>query len=205
MSSLPLTSLITVVEHLPLPVVVTNSGGFVVGRSESAAGFLGDWSRTATTAPSLHLGDHLATLPVPPLATGRTLVDCDDGPHELVGLLDTAQIARVPKDVATLAGEVAHEFNNLLGVIINFASLAAADVPAGSSASQDLQEVMVASRRAAVITGRLMDMGRGIVRHPLDGLASEASAFLPRATSQGLPAPSAGASRDGVVTPPVKD
>jgi signal transduction histidine kinase len=190
MSTPSLTRLISVIEQLPSPVVVTDQDGYVVGTSVSAAVLLG------TPPPpednddlAVHLDRRLASLPVRPFTTGRTSVDCEDGPHELVGLVDPAQVARVPKDVASLAGEVAHEFNNLLGVIINFTSLAVADVPAGSSTSQDLQEVMVASRRAAAITARLMDMGRGIVRHPLDGLASEASAFLPPSSRQ---VPSAG-------------
>ena len=50
----------------------------------------------------------------------------------------------------------AHDFNTLLGVIINFSTLASAGLPAGSPVAEDLREVVGAARRAASLTHQLM-------------------------------------------------
>jgi signal transduction histidine kinase len=62
--------------------------------------------------------------------------------------------------LATLAGGVAHNFNNLLGVIIGRADLARMAVPNGSPVGEDLDEIMVAGRRGADLVRQLLDFGR---------------------------------------------
>lgn len=149
---IPLQSLTHVVQHLPIPVVVTDDAGFVVATSSLATALL------HSTAPTerIHLGQHLEALAPSSPAVDRTPIQCDSGMHDLVVL--GAAHKPVPQDVATLAGEIAHDFNNLLGVIINYTTLAATDAPSGSQQARDLAEVLAASRRAAVIADRLRRM-----------------------------------------------
>lgn len=63
------------------------------------------------------------------------------------------------ESIGTLAGGVAHEFNNLLTSIIGNASLAAEDVPAGSPAAKRLAEVLQPAERAAELTRQLLAYG----------------------------------------------
>ena len=151
---LSLPSLTHVVQHLPIPVVLTDLGGFVVCASTLATAIL----HATPTSGRVHLDEHLRALAPPRPSTQRTPIACDAGPHELVVLGPVPVAVEPPADVATLAGEVAHDFNNLLGVIINYATLAASEAPDDSQQSRDLAEVLAASRRAATIADRLRRM-----------------------------------------------
>jgi two-component system cell cycle sensor histidine kinase/response regulator CckA len=62
--------------------------------------------------------------------------------------------------VGTLAGGIAHEFNNLLTGIIGNLSLALAEVEPGSQAHQDLRSVERSARRAAALTRQLLALSR---------------------------------------------
>lgn len=153
---LSLQSLTQVVQHLPIPVVLTDPAGFVVCASTLASALL----HSAPSTQRLHLDRHLHELAPPRPTTDRTPIVCDAGPHHLVvlGPVPHPRGSSAPQDVATLAGEVAHDFNNLLGVIINYTTLAAADAPSDSQQARDLAEVLAASRRAATIADRLRRM-----------------------------------------------
>ncbi|MEH3052517.1 MAG: hypothetical protein PGN13_00720 [Patulibacter minatonensis] len=148
MTELPISMLAKVVEQLPVPVVLTTATGSVVAASHASHPFIGNPRDGATLDGLL---EHLTPVPT----TTHHPLTADGEPHLLVAI-DGHEPP--PADVAALARATAHDFNNLLGVIINFASLAASEVPAGSSAAQDLQEVLVASRRAATLTQRLLQI-----------------------------------------------
>ncbi len=150
---IPLQSLTHVVQHLPIPVVVTDDAGYVVATSSLATALL----HSTTPTERIHLGQHLESLAPTPPTIDRTPIQCDAGTHDLI-VLGAVHGPPVPQDVATLAGEIAHDFNNLLGVIINYTTLAATEAPPGSQQSRDLAEVLAASRRAAVIADRLRRM-----------------------------------------------
>ena len=62
--------------------------------------------------------------------------------------------------VGRLAGGVAHDFNNLLTAIMGYAQLAAGRLPPGHQALQDVQEIMTASERAAMLTRQLLAFSR---------------------------------------------
>ncbi|MGE0394880.1 MAG: sensor histidine kinase, partial [Vicinamibacterales bacterium] len=79
-----------------------------------------------------------------------------------------------------LAGGIAHEFNNLMQVVIGHADLAAAVTPARSPLRADLSQIRTAAERAALLTSQLLHFsGRQVRRqHRLDLAASIRSADL---------------------------
>jgi signal transduction histidine kinase len=62
--------------------------------------------------------------------------------------------------VGTLAGGVAHEFNNVLLPIVLYAELALADTDANSSAHQDIKEVLVSANRAKEVVNKILTFSR---------------------------------------------
>jgi PAS domain S-box-containing protein len=68
--------------------------------------------------------------------------------------------AQKMQSVGTLAGGVAHEFNNLLAGINGYASLALREEDAGPAVREFLQNVVDLSERAAVLTRQLLAFAR---------------------------------------------
>jgi two-component system cell cycle sensor histidine kinase/response regulator CckA len=68
--------------------------------------------------------------------------------------------AQKMQSVGTLAGGVAHEFNNLLAGISGYASLALREDDAGPSVREFLQNVVDLSERAATLTRQLLAFAR---------------------------------------------
>ena len=64
------------------------------------------------------------------------------------------------KAIGTLAGGIAHEFNNMLSIIIGNAELAADDIPKWSPIADRLQEIQNASLRAKEVVRRLLSVAR---------------------------------------------
>ncbi len=62
--------------------------------------------------------------------------------------------------VGVLAGGVAHEFNNVLLPIVLYAELALAEIPEGSSAHQDLEEVLASANRARDVVNKILTFSR---------------------------------------------
>jgi PAS domain S-box-containing protein len=58
--------------------------------------------------------------------------------------------------VGTLAGGIAHGFNNILSVIMGYGSMVMETLAVGSPAQEDMQEVLTAADRAANLTRRLL-------------------------------------------------
>ncbi len=68
--------------------------------------------------------------------------------------------AQKMESVGRLAGGVAHDYNNMLGVIIGYAELALEKAEPGDPLHADLQEVLKAARRSAEITKQLLAFAR---------------------------------------------
>lgn len=62
--------------------------------------------------------------------------------------------------VGTLAGGIAHEFNNVLVPIILFTDMALQDLPASSPSRADLERVLAAARRAKDVVKRILTFSR---------------------------------------------
>ncbi len=79
-----------------------------------------------------------------------------------------AQLAHAQKmeSVGRLAGGVAHDFNNMLGVIMARASLAQRALPPGHRVLSHLQEIEEAARRSTALTSQLLAFARKQVIMP---------------------------------------
>jgi PAS domain S-box-containing protein len=69
------------------------------------------------------------------------------------------------KSLGQLAGSISHDFNNLLGVILNYATLLEREVT-DPTASADLGEIRTAAERAAALTRQLLTFARRDVVDP---------------------------------------
>jgi PAS domain S-box-containing protein len=62
--------------------------------------------------------------------------------------------------IGTLAGGIAHDFNNLLAAILGFSSAAREDLPSGSPIRTDLDEIILAAKRARDIVQQILTFSR---------------------------------------------
>ncbi len=76
---------------------------------------------------------------------------------ELESLLAQAQKMET---IGTLAGGLAHDFNNILSGIVGYASLLAARLPEGSQDQEAARTILEAADRATVLTSHLLTIAR---------------------------------------------
>jgi PAS domain S-box-containing protein len=86
--------------------------------------------------------------------------------------------------IGRLAGGVAHDFNNMLNVILGYTDLLLDGVPEGDPRHKKLTEIRKAGDRAAALTRQLLAFSRKQVLQPvvlsLNGLVRETSSMLAR-------------------------
>jgi two-component system, cell cycle sensor histidine kinase and response regulator CckA len=68
--------------------------------------------------------------------------------------------------IGSLAGGIAHDFNNMLSVILSYADMFRADLELGVPKVGDLDEIVMAARRAADLTGQLLVFSRQQILQP---------------------------------------
>jgi len=64
------------------------------------------------------------------------------------------------ESIGRLAGGVAHDFNNMLGVIIGHSEMALEQIPPDDAVQEDLKEILSAARRSADLTRQLLAFAR---------------------------------------------
>ena len=77
------------------------------------------------------------------------------------------QQAQKMEALGTLAGGVAHDFNNMLSVILSYSSLILDDLGPSDSIRADIEEIQKAAHRATAITGKLLALSRRQVLEPV--------------------------------------
>ncbi len=75
-------------------------------------------------------------------------------------LQDQLNQAQKLESIGRLAGGVAHDYNNMLSVIMGFAELALGKIPPGSSLYNDLKEILTAARRSSDMIRKLLTFAR---------------------------------------------
>jgi CheY-like chemotaxis protein len=92
--------------------------------------------------------------------------------------------AQKMEEIGRLAGGVAHDFNNMLGVILGYSDMLLAQAAPGSEAHTDLHEVKAAGQRAAALARQLLALGRRQMVSPrllrLDELVRGIASMLQR-------------------------
>jgi signal transduction histidine kinase len=77
--------------------------------------------------------------------------------------------------IGTLAGGIAHEFNNVLTFLLAYARLAEADTPVDSPVWQNLREIVAGIHRAKELVRRIMPYPAAALSHPRRADAREVS------------------------------
>ena len=100
---------------------------------------------------------------------GRVEVD-EQGPRRILGVVDDVTDRRREDELrirmqkrealGTLAGGMAHDFNNVISAILSNASVAAAEVKAGADPSTSIEEIASGARRAGDLVSRMLDFSR---------------------------------------------
>lgn len=75
-------------------------------------------------------------------------------------LADQLRQAQKMESIGTLAGGVAHDFNNMLSAIMGYTELALSMLPENAPPRQDLERVMQVSLRASKLVGQLLAFSR---------------------------------------------
>ena len=103
--------------------------------------------------------------------------------QDVVAALAAAEQAERMRALARFAGGVVHDLNNLLGVIANFSAFVAEELPAGSQAARDLEQVQRAAQGVIELSQRLGqttgDRLAGVDGACLHELLPELEAVLP--------------------------
>lgn len=100
-----------------------------------------------------------------PVRTIGTVVDITDRKNAEAHLRDSSKM----EAIGTLAGGIAHEFNNSLTAVLGFSELALPLVPANSKVHRHIQQVITAGRKSRELVHQLLTFSRQSdqVRRPL--------------------------------------
>jgi len=104
-----------------------------------------------------------------PVGTSGVLIDITEkrqAEEQLKLLREELLQAQKMEAVGQLAGGVAHDFNNLMHVVMSYAELAGFQVTAESPVKRHLRMILEAAKRATDVTGQLLAFGRKQILNP---------------------------------------
>jgi PAS domain S-box-containing protein len=101
------------------------------------------------------------------LGIGRDITVMRRSEEERQRLENQLNQAKKIESVGHLAGGVAHDFNNMLGIIIGRAEMALKKTGRGESVERDLEEIRQAARSSADLTRQLLTFARKQVLTPV--------------------------------------
>jgi PAS domain S-box-containing protein len=104
-----------------------------------------------------------------PVGTSGVMIDITEKrlAEEQLKLLQQELLqAQKMEAVGQLAGGVAHDFNNLMHVVMSYAELASMQMPAESPIKRHLKAILEAAKRATDVTGQLLAFGRKQILNP---------------------------------------
>lgn len=94
------------------------------------------------------------------LSIARDITERKHGEKDRKKLQDQLIQAQKMESIGRLAGGVAHDFNNMLSVIIGYAELAAEKLASDDPLKDDLNEILKAAQQSAQITNQLLAFAR---------------------------------------------
>jgi PAS domain S-box-containing protein len=99
-------------------------------------------------------------------SSGRDITDYVAAARQRERLERELQQAQRLESVGQLAGGVAHDFNNLIAVILNYATFVADELADRPALRNDVEEIRRAAERAATLTRQLLIFSRREVARP---------------------------------------
>ena len=90
------------------------------------------------------------------LGISRDLSERKKVDNERTAIENKLQRSKKMESLGTMAGSIAHNFNNLLMVVLGNLEIAKADLPAGSTAARNVQRAANASQRAADLSSMML-------------------------------------------------
>ncbi len=94
------------------------------------------------------------------VAEGRDITDQREAVRQREKITDQFHQVQKMESVGRLAGGVAHDFNNMLSVILGHAELALKEFPVGHPLRSDLEQIQKAAIRSADLTRQLLAFAR---------------------------------------------
>jgi PAS domain S-box-containing protein len=113
-----------------------------------------------TRAQTFFEGEDAGRHPVRTVGASRDITDDKQAEHQRQMLEAQLSQAQKMESVGRLAGGVAHDFNNMLNVILGWSDLALTDLGPDHALREPLQEIHAAAQRSAGLTRQLLAFAR---------------------------------------------